>query len=218
MQQNVYSGDYVDNWRELSTGVKEAAGWRCVRCQHPFASPAMVTEGAQQVLLVPQGVSPGGPLFCDSRCDSERGIHRRVQLDSVAVRRIGPTNAQWLGSLSLTVHHFDGDKSNNRWWNLMCLCNSCHLKIQSSVIPQRAWLFEHSDWAKPYVAGFYAHWFARVEPRREVVESALPIFLALGQPWLYPEHAPAAQAWIAAAAIEDDATRVLRTYRNSFPG
>ena len=56
----------------------------------------------------------------------------------------------------LTVHHLDGDKANNRWWNLLALCQSCHLTIQARVIPERPWLFDHSPWFVPYVCGFYA--------------------------------------------------------------
>jgi 5-methylcytosine-specific restriction endonuclease McrA len=56
----------------------------------------------------------------------------------------------------LTVHHFDGDKSNDAWWNLLPLCQVCHLQIQAKVDPEQPWMFEHSDWLKPYVAAFYA--------------------------------------------------------------
>jgi hypothetical protein len=57
----------------------------------------------------------------------------------------------------LTVHHLDGDKSNCRWWNLAALCQRCHLKIQGRVIMERVWMFDHSEWFKPYVAGYYAY-------------------------------------------------------------
>jgi 5-methylcytosine-specific restriction endonuclease McrA len=56
----------------------------------------------------------------------------------------------------LTTHHFDGDKSNDAWWNLLPLCQVCHLQIQAKVDPEQPYMFEHSDWLKPYVAGFYA--------------------------------------------------------------
>lgn len=56
----------------------------------------------------------------------------------------------------LTTHHFDGDKSNDAWWNLLALCQRCHLKIQAKVDPEQPYFFEHSNWLKPYVAGFYA--------------------------------------------------------------
>lgn len=56
----------------------------------------------------------------------------------------------------LTTHHFDGDKANDEWWNLMALCQVCHLQIQGRVDPEVPWFLEHSEWMKPYAAGFYA--------------------------------------------------------------
>jgi len=56
----------------------------------------------------------------------------------------------------LTVHHLDGLKSNCSWWNLAALCQRCHLHIQGKVRMDRIWMFEHSEWMKPYVAGYYA--------------------------------------------------------------
>ena len=56
----------------------------------------------------------------------------------------------------LTTHHFDGDKSNDAWWNLLPLCQVCHLHIQGKVDPETPFFLEHSQWLKPYVAGFYA--------------------------------------------------------------
>lgn len=57
----------------------------------------------------------------------------------------------------LTTHHFDGDKSNDAWYNLLPLCQVCHLQIQGKVDPEQPWFLPHSDWLKPYVAGFYAN-------------------------------------------------------------
>jgi hypothetical protein len=57
----------------------------------------------------------------------------------------------------LTVHHLDGDPSNCEWWNIPPLCQRCHLSIQGRVDMKRIWIFEHSDWFKIYVAGYYAH-------------------------------------------------------------
>ena len=56
----------------------------------------------------------------------------------------------------LTTHHFDGDKSNDEWWNLLALCQVCHLHIQGKVDPEIPYFLEHSEWIRPYVAGFYA--------------------------------------------------------------
>lgn len=83
----------------------------------------------------------------------------------------------------LTVHHMDGDKANCRWWNLLPLCQVCHLTIQGKVIPERPYLWEHSDWIKPYVAGFYAWYYGETEITREEAMLDLDHWLALGQPW-----------------------------------
>ena len=57
----------------------------------------------------------------------------------------------------LTTHHFDGDKANDEWWNLLPLCQVCHLHIQGKVDPRNPFFLEHTEWIKPYVAGFYAY-------------------------------------------------------------
>jgi 5-methylcytosine-specific restriction endonuclease McrA len=57
----------------------------------------------------------------------------------------------------LTVHHLDLDPANNEWWNIPPLCQRCHLHIQGKVIMERKWMFDHSDWFKPYAAGYYAY-------------------------------------------------------------
>jgi 5-methylcytosine-specific restriction endonuclease McrA len=101
------------------------------------------------------------------------------------------THAQDLKLRTLTVHHLDGQKDNSRWWNLLPLCQVDHLIVQAKVIPERAWLWEHTDWFKPYAAGFYAWYYGRVETTRADVEARLDYYLALGQPWLYPTVTPA---------------------------
>lgn len=56
----------------------------------------------------------------------------------------------------LTVHHLDGDKSNCAWWNLAALDQRCHLSIQARVVMARVWYLPHSEWFRPYVAGYVA--------------------------------------------------------------
>ncbi len=56
----------------------------------------------------------------------------------------------------LTTHHFDGDKANDQWWNLLALCQVCHLQVQAKVDPHIPFFLPHTEWAKPYIAGFYA--------------------------------------------------------------
>lgn len=56
----------------------------------------------------------------------------------------------------LTVHHLDLDKAHCAWWNLVALCQTCHLSVQARVVLERPYFLEHADWFKPYVAAFYA--------------------------------------------------------------
>lgn len=107
--------------------------------------------------------TPTVRAHCDARCTHPRDGKQRI----------------------LTVHHLDGDKANGRWWNLLPLCQVCHLTVQGKVMPERPYLWEHSEWFKVYVAGFYAWWFGGVEITREQAERQLHYWLAKGQPWLY---------------------------------
>lgn len=108
------TGDYPADWPEIALQVKEAAGWKCVRC--------------------------------------------------------GALNDQKSGHV-LTVHHLDLNPANCAWWNLAALCQRCHLHIQAKVVMERPWLFEHSAWFKPYVAGYYAHLRGLPESKEYVKEN-----------------------------------------------
>ena len=79
----------------------------------------------------------------------------------------------------LTVHHMDGDKANCRWWNLVALCQRCHLHIQGKVTLRQHWPFEHSTWFKVYAAGWYAFVYQGRELTRAEAEAELPQLLAL---------------------------------------
>jgi 5-methylcytosine-specific restriction endonuclease McrA len=80
---------------------------------------------------------------------------RRLARESVGNKCIRCGSPSVPGRI-LTTHHFDGDKSNDAWWNLLPLCQVCHLSFQGRVDPEQPYMFEHADWLKPYVAGFYA--------------------------------------------------------------
>lgn len=73
----------------------------------------------------------------------------------------------------LTVHHLDGNKANCRWWNLLALCQRCHLRIQGRVNPDQPYMVEHANWFKPYVAGFYAWKYEGKELTRVQAEADL---------------------------------------------
>lgn len=78
----------------------------------------------------------------------------------------------------LTVHHLDMDPSNNAWHNLAPLCCPCHLQIQHKVVLDRPWVMgQHSEWFKPYIAGFYAHRYLGLDLTRAEVQAALDLLL-----------------------------------------
>lgn len=169
------SGEYPADWKAIASRVKAEAGNRCVRCGHPDGDRMRnrTKEWAEA-----DGVPYTSEVLQSIGCDP-------IEKDLV------PCDAQCShpkdGKLrQLTVHHLDGDKSNCRWWNLLALCQKCHLEIQARVIPERPFLWEHSHWFKPYAAGFYAYWHGKMEPSREVTMLDLDLWLAMGQPWLYP--------------------------------
>lgn len=75
---------------------------------------------------------------------------------------------------TLTVHHASMNKSEpfEHWWAFWVLCQRCHLSIQHRVYLDRPWVMaEHSEWAKPLIAGFYAHKYLGLLLSREEVEA-----------------------------------------------
>lgn len=102
-----------------------------------------------------------------------------VQTTLAAVRPYerGAVEAFWR---ILTVHHADGDKANVRWWNLLSLCQRCHLHIQGKVVMERVWPHPHSPWFRPFVAGYYAAvYLDQPDLTREEVEARMDELLAL---------------------------------------
>lgn len=89
-----------------------------------------------------------------------------------------PVEARWR---ILTVHHLNGVKADCRWWNLASLCQRCHLTIQGRVQLHRVWPWEHSDWFKPYAAGWYAHAYLGEDLDRKQTLARLGQLLALEQ-------------------------------------
>jgi hypothetical protein len=79
----------------------------------------------------------------------------------------------------LTVHHLTMDKTDLRWWNLAALCQRCHLQIQGKVQMARVWPHEHSEWFRPYAAGWYAWSYLGEELTREQTVARLDELLAL---------------------------------------
>lgn len=78
----------------------------------------------------------------------------------------------------MNLAHSDPKK---HWYNLMALCQKCHLSIQGRVNPDQPYMFEHSDWIKPYVAGFYARKHLGLDLTRAEVEARMDELLRLEQ-------------------------------------
>lgn len=164
------TGEYPPDWPEINRRVCEAIGHRCIRCGHPYRKGA-------------HGVGQWTP--CDKLCTHGGPFGRLVAGDIVSfpsnwracdlVRTEPGIHAEWR---ILTVHHLDGNKANCSWWNLLALCQRCHLTVQGSVKPETPWFLEHSEWFKPYAAGFYAKKYEGKEITREEAIARMDELLA----------------------------------------
>ena len=80
----------------------------------------------------------------------------------------------------LTVHHLNGRKDDCEWFNLVALCQRCHLSVQGRVRMDRVWvMLPHSEWFRPYVAGHYARKYLGQVLTRDEVEARLDELLEL---------------------------------------
>jgi hypothetical protein len=166
--------------------VRFQAGFRCLRCKHPY-----VPKGDAEKIQVEPSWRDDGWSACDDRC--EHGMPARCEAHPFSSLGVNTTTgglirdaqaqgvdriieAQWR---ILTVHHADGDKANLAWWNLLALCQRCHLEIQAKVVMERVYPHEHTDWFKPFVAGYYAQVYLGETLTRQQVEDRLDELLGL---------------------------------------
>lgn len=154
--------------------VRDQAGHRCVRCGHPYR----------------KGEHGNGEWSrCDDECDHGGPFQIRMPGDFEWIPYDGGAEASTLLIVPpfeieaqwriLTVHHLNLDKANCRWWNLASLCQRCHLTIQGRVQLHRVWPWPHSEWFKPYAAGWYAHAYLGEDLDREQTMARLDELLAL---------------------------------------
>ena len=173
------SGEYPPNWSEIGDRVRAEAGHRCIRCGHPYRTGQ---HGKGEWSPCDEGCRHAGPLgYFMTAAEVEPIYNESVTVKeylspSIAKRIPGPIVARWR---ILTVHHMDGNKANCAWWNLLSLCQRCHLTIQCKVNPEIPYFLEHSAWAKPYVAGFYAKKYLGQDLSRPEVEGRLEELLKL---------------------------------------
>ena len=175
-----FTGEYVADRKDVHNAVRASVGNRCIRCGHPEGDRMWRTRD---------------PNFVGEMETGNHGIPGRI---IVRDRDVG----EWLVFVLkdctehcshpqddklriLTVHHLTGKKGDNRWWNLLPLCQVCHLQIQGKVIPEVPYLWPHSEWFKPYVCGFYAAFYGNRDITREEAMADPDRWLKLGQPWLY---------------------------------
>lgn len=167
------SDGYPVAWHTIKHEVRAAAGHRCVRCGHPYQ------KGAGEWSPCDERCSHGDPAR-DEQHPFERlghGTTTGALIREAAARGVTRIiEARWR---ILTVHHLTGDKADCRWWNLAALCQRCHLEIQGKVVMDRTWPHEHSEWFRPYVAGYYAWRYRRENVTRDEAERRIDELLAL---------------------------------------
>jgi hypothetical protein len=163
--------EYPADWAAIGDRVREEVGHRCIRCKHPYRTG---THGKGEWTPCDEQCTHAGPLgvlLSDGSVvplPTEAAVYRCANIARVV--------AQWR---ILTVHHLDGDKANCEWWNLLPLWQRCHLQVQARVNPAIPWFLEHSDWFKPYVAGYYAKKYEGRNITREEATRRLAELLAL---------------------------------------
>lgn len=172
-----FTNDYNPDGQEKRREARERAGNKCIRCGHPFETGK---HGKGEWSPCDQGCTHAGEIAVTYGDGYRRELiasHTVKFMLSPSYRggRIEHIEARWR---ILTVHHFDGDKQNDAWWNLLSLCQRCHLEIQGKVDPEIPWFLEHSEWIKPYVAGFYAWKYERKQITMEEAKARLDELLA----------------------------------------
>jgi|SRR4026207_314138 len=162
-----FTGQYAEDGKARRLAVRAEAGHRCVRCGHPFETGK---HGKGEWSPCDSMCRHKGPVMIDGAVFHTFDTPYLPVLDGKRVE------AQWR---ILTVHHLDGDKGNDAWWNTLALCQRCHLEIQGKVDPNIPWFLEHSTWFKPYAAGYYAKKYLGTDITREEAMARLDELLAL---------------------------------------
>jgi hypothetical protein len=170
--------DLLDPQPPIKDHAREQAGHRCVRCGHPYSSGE---HGTGEWSPCDDSCTHAGPVryrFSDEAwCDFGGAARDGWRSDQFAHALAG-ADVQALWRI-LTVHHLDGDKANCRWWNLAALCQRCHLEIQGRVKMKQLYVHPHTDWFKPFAAGYYAHTYLQQDLTREETLARLGELLAL---------------------------------------
>lgn len=152
--------DPLHSYLPIKDYIRKLAEHRCLRCGHPY--PPRIADTHPRGEWTP----------CDEHCTHPGPMRVWFETPGIEWQHFNDVigfggkmiQAQWR---ILTVHHLDEDKLNCRWWNLAALCQRCHLRMQRAVVMGRIYHFEHSEWFKPYAAGFYARKYESVDLSRD---------------------------------------------------
>lgn len=172
-------GQYADDGKARRLRTRTEAGHRCIRCHHPFETG---THGKGEWTPCDEQCVHRGPVAIQLNT-GEFQLAAELYPDAAnktaqTMRKEFPSRvivAQWR---ILTVHHLDGNKANDAWWNTLALCQRCHLTVQCRVDPNIPFFLEHSEWAKPYIAGFYAWKYEQRQITREEAMQRMDELLA----------------------------------------
>lgn len=169
------TGEYPADWPEINRRACESVGYRCIRCGHPYRKGE---HGKGEWSPCDDKCAHGGPLAITLVGNNHAALGEEWTAKRAVDHWSGTSVsvvAQWR---ILTVHHLDGNKANCSWWNLLVLCQRCHLTVQGNVKPEVPYFLEHSAWFQPYVAGFYANKYEGREITREEAAARLDELLA----------------------------------------
>lgn len=186
-------GEYPSDWPQISDRVCAEVGHRCIRCGHPYeqgkngkgewtacddkcthAGPLLGVK--VEWLGTPEKINEAADLLAEMPGNPLENTPTVAAL--LKARPPGETKiivARWR---VLTVHHLDGNKANCEWWNLLPLCQRCHLTVQTRLNPQLPYFLEHSEWFKLYAAGFYSHKYEGKNISREEAARRMDELLA----------------------------------------
>lgn len=173
-----FTNDYNPDGKQRRDDARKAAGNRCLRCGHPYECGK---HGKGEWTPCDCGCTHAGEL----RITKSDGDQYLLTTPHTVKFVLSPSYRGGLSIISieahwriLTVHHLDGDKANDAWWNTLALCQRCHLEIQGKLDPEVPFFLHHSEWIKPYVAGFYAKKYEGRDITRQEAESRIDELLA----------------------------------------
>jgi len=171
-QSNRQLGDGPRLNLPIKNMIRERDGNRCLRCGHPYRKGE---HGNGEWSACDEKCVHTGPVRSFAPDGIPSTVHQGMNWGSLIAEGY-LFDAQWR---ILTVHHLNGVKHDCRWWNLVSLCQVCHLKVQGRVRMEQVYPHPHSTWFKPYAAAYYAWAYLDQELTREEVTERMDELLAL---------------------------------------